>query len=181
VHVCGVYPQNLPDDVYRLYNVKKGRLYRVLKKQGNESGYGDSVVVDNSATTTNSIMNKKIDQKTKIDFSNKKFYNKMKLLKSSLNPEASKVMESLLSGREIMMKGADALFFLVDNSGKPTKFHEAYNHPKPEVKVNRRNAVCKEFQDMKNKGVLEVITKEKIRGMGSSGQDWWHVVTTKFP
>jgi hypothetical protein len=55
-------------------------------------------------------------------------------------------------------------------------------------------AVCKKFEDMKNKGVGYVIPKEKIpegkqfrkangysrlRGMGSSGQDWWRVRTPK--
>jgi hypothetical protein len=46
----------------------------------------------------------------------------MKRLKIWFNPEASKVVEGLISGRESMVEVADVTFFLADNSGEPTKF-----------------------------------------------------------
>jgi hypothetical protein len=60
----------------------------------------------------------------------------MKLLKSCFNPEASKLMESLLSGKESMLEGANVGFFLAANSRELTNLHNAYNHPKPDSKVN---------------------------------------------
>jgi hypothetical protein len=92
-----------------------------------------------------------------------KVYNNMKLLKNWFNPEASKVMEGLISGREEMLEGADIAFFLTDNSGEPTKFHEAYNHPKPDARVKWRVAICEAIEDMKNKGEWEVIQRRRYR------------------
>jgi hypothetical protein len=56
----------------------------------------------------------------------------MNLLKIWFNPEASKVME-----------GANVVYFLANNSGEPTKFHEVYNHPEPDSKVKCRKEICK--------------------------------------
>jgi hypothetical protein len=71
-------------------------------------------------------------------------------------------MKGLISGRESMLEGDNVVFFLADNFGEPTKFNEAYNHSNPNTRVKWRKAICKEFEDMKNKGVREVIPKEKI-------------------
>jgi hypothetical protein len=35
------------------------------------------------------------------------------------------MMEGLIPGRESLLEGADVAFSLEDNSGEPTKFHEA--------------------------------------------------------
>jgi hypothetical protein len=77
---------------------------------------GDPIDDDDSDTTTNIIMSKKVDPKTKLDPSKIRFYIKMKRLKSWFNPEASKVMEGLLPGGESMLEGEDVAFFLTDNS-----------------------------------------------------------------
>jgi hypothetical protein len=61
-----------------------------------------------------------------------------------------------------MVEGAKDAFFLADNSGKSTKFHEAYKLPEPDARVKWSVVICKEFEDMKNKGVWEVTSKEKI-------------------
>jgi hypothetical protein len=50
-----------------------------------------------------------------------------------------------------MLEDANAEFFLEDNSGKPIKFHEDYNHPEPDTRVKWRVDICKEFEDMTNK------------------------------
>jgi hypothetical protein len=51
------------------------------------------------------------------------------------------------------------LRFLADSSGEPTNFHEAYNF---DTRVRWSISICKDFEDMKNKGVWKVIPKEKI-------------------
>jgi hypothetical protein len=52
---------------------------------------------------------------------------------------------------------------LANNSRESTKFHQAYNnHPEPGATVKCHVAICKEFEDMNNKGLWEVIPKEKI-------------------
>jgi hypothetical protein len=127
-----------------------------LKKQDNESGFGYPIGDDDADTTTNILIFKETDLKTKLVPSNMKSYNIW------LNPEASKVMEGLLSGSESLLEGADVAFFLADYSGESTKFHEAYNHSEPDARVKWRVASCKEFEDMKNKGVWEVIPNDKI-------------------
>jgi hypothetical protein len=91
---------------------------------------------------------------------------------------------------------AKSKWVLVDNSGKRTNFYEAYNHPEPDARVKWRIHICKEFEDMKNKGVWEMFPKEKLqegrkcvkrndysrlRRMETSGKDWWRVDTAKCP
>jgi hypothetical protein len=61
-----------------------------------------------------------------------------------------------------MLEGADIAFFLADSSEEPTKFHVTYNHPELDARVKWRKAICKEFKDMKNKGVWGVIQKKKM-------------------
>jgi hypothetical protein len=73
-------------------------------------------------------------------------------------------MEDLLLGRRSILEGTNFPFFLADNSGEPTKFYESFNHPEPDARVKWRKVICKEFEDMKNKGVWEVISKKKIPG-----------------
>jgi hypothetical protein len=34
-----------------------------------------------------------------------------------------------------MLEGADVAFYLEDNFGEPTKFHEDYSHPEPDTKI----------------------------------------------
>jgi hypothetical protein len=64
-------------------------------------------------------------------------------LKTWFNPEASKVVKGLISRRRSMMEGANLAFFLADNSGDSTKFHEAYKYPEPNARVKWRVAICK--------------------------------------
>jgi hypothetical protein len=59
----------------------------------------------------------------------------MKQLKSWFNPEASKVMEGLISGGKSMLEVVDFAFFLADNPEEPIKFHESYNHPEADERV----------------------------------------------
>jgi hypothetical protein len=49
------------------------------------------------------------------------------------------------------VEGEFVALLLEDNSGQPTKFHEAYKHPEPDTRVKWRLAICKGFEDMKDK------------------------------
>jgi hypothetical protein len=60
------------------------------------------------------------------------------------------------------LEGADVAFFLAGNSGEPTNFYEAYNHPDPDARVKWRVAICKDTEYMKNKEVREVFPMETI-------------------
>jgi hypothetical protein len=62
-------------------------------------------------------------------------------------------MEGLISIRESMVECANVAFFLADNSGESTKFHEDYNHPESVVRVRWYLGIYKEFEDMKNNRV----------------------------
>jgi hypothetical protein len=53
------------------------------KKKVNESGFDDPVVYFGSDTTTNILISKETDLNTKLDTSNMKVYNEMKLLVKS--------------------------------------------------------------------------------------------------
>jgi hypothetical protein len=109
-----VYPQNHSVDVYRLFNVKTRKVTEsrdliwlekyyeswVSKKPDNESGFSDPIAGnDDYNTRTNILISKEGDLSTKLDPSYMKVYNKMKRWKICFNPEASKVMEGLISGR----------------------------------------------------------------------------------
>jgi hypothetical protein len=83
-----------------------------------------------------------------------KFYKDMNQLKNYFDPEASKVMEGLISGRKSIVEVADVVFFVADDSGEQRKFHETHNHRKSDSRVKWRVAICKEFEDMKSKALL---------------------------
>jgi hydrogenase maturation factor len=96
------------------------------KKKVNESGFDDPVVYFGSDTTTNILISKETDLNTKLDTSNMKVYNEMKLLVKSRRIQGE---GRLNLGRESMLEGANVTFFLADNYAEPKKFHEAYNPP----------------------------------------------------
>jgi hypothetical protein len=76
----------------------------------------------------------------------------MRRLKNWFNPESSKVIKGLLSGRELMVEGTDVAFFFADISGEPKKFHEAES----DVRVKWRVAIYKGFEDVKNKWIFKI-------------------------
>jgi hypothetical protein len=104
-------------------------------KQDIDSEFGDPIGDDESDTTTNFLISKENDLRTKLDYSNMKTYNFFIRLKSWFNTETSKEMEGLLSGSEKMLEGVYVDFFLADNSGEPIKFREAYNLSEPDTTV----------------------------------------------
>jgi hypothetical protein len=93
------YPQNHSDDSYRLFNVKTRQVIKsrgliwldkyyescVPKKQDNQIGFGDPIDNYDSDTTTNILISKETDLKTKLDPSKIKFYNEINRLNSWFN------------------------------------------------------------------------------------------------
>jgi hypothetical protein len=61
----------------------------VSNKKDNESAFGDPIGDDDADTTTNILISKETNLKTKFDPSNMKFNNEIKQLKTCFNPEAS--------------------------------------------------------------------------------------------
>jgi hypothetical protein len=50
-----------------------------------------------------------------------------------------------------MAEGENDVSFSPDDSGELIKFHKAYNHHGSDARVKWRVAICKEFENMKNK------------------------------
>jgi hypothetical protein len=91
----------------------------VSRDQDNDSVFGDPIGDYDSDTTTNILISKERDIKTKLDPSKMKVDKEINWLKSWFNPEASNVMEALLSERESILEGTDVAFFLSENSEEP--------------------------------------------------------------
>jgi hypothetical protein len=70
------------------------------------------------------------------------------------------MMDGMISGGKSLVEGTNVEFF-VDSSGEPGNFHEAFNHPKFYARVEWCLSICKESENMKNKGVWGVIPKDK--------------------
>jgi hypothetical protein len=68
-------------------------------------------------------------------------------------------MEALDSGREAMLESTDNAFFLANNPGELTRFHNVYNHSDKDTRENLCEAINKKFEDMKKKEDWEVISK----------------------
>jgi hypothetical protein len=166
-----------------------------LKKQNNQSVFGDPIGDDDSDTTINILISKETEIKAKSYPSSMKLYNQMNRLKSWFSSEASKVMKGLLSGRESMLAGVDVVFFLAYDSGKPTKFNEKYNHPEPGERLKWRMSFAKSLRTRITKEYGEWFQRRryqkeedfkrangysKLRQIGSSSQDWWRLDTSKY-
>jgi hypothetical protein len=88
----------------------------------------------------------------------------MKILESSFNPEASKVLESIEQGREIFLDQVDVAMFGSASvfQEEPKTFDEAWNHEDLVMREKWREAINKELEEMNKKQVCEVMKKEEI-------------------
>jgi Reverse transcriptase (RNA-dependent DNA polymerase) len=105
-----------------------------------------------------------IDDHKKKEISSKKVYRQMKILESSFNPEASKVVTDIEQGRETFLDQVNVAMFS-SASGfqeEPKTFDEAWNHQDSVMREKWRNAINKEFEEMNKKQVWEVIKKVDI-------------------
>jgi hypothetical protein len=93
-----------------------------------------------------------------------KVYRNLRQLESSFNPEASRIVERIEQGREILLDHAHFAFFGggVVEQKEPATFDEAWNHDDPRSREKWREAINKEFEEMKKKEVWEIMKKEDI-------------------
>jgi hypothetical protein len=92
-----------------------------------------------------------------------KVYRQMRQLESSFNPEATKLVEQIEQGREILLDQVNlALFSGEVVNEEPTTFDRAWNHKDPKVREKWREAINKELKEMNKKEVWEVIKKEDM-------------------
>ena len=124
-----------------------------------------------------------------------KLYRQMKLLESSFNPEASKIIENIEQGREIILNQANVALFSGGIQVEPTTFSQAWDHHNPMEREKWRIAIKKEFSDMESKKVWKQLRKKmfqwKEEQSSASGslrsremeffvQDLLHVDTARF-
>jgi hypothetical protein len=70
-----------------------------------------------------------------------KIYRQMKRLESSFNPEASKIIESIDQGREIILDQANIALFSGGIQVEQTTYYQAWDHQNPMDQEKRRNAI----------------------------------------
>jgi hypothetical protein len=87
------------------------------------------------------------------DSTSVQLYRQMKRLESSVNPEASKVIDDLEQGREILLDQVNLALFGVDFEDEPGTFDEAWNCKDPINHEKWRMAIKKEFTDMESRDV----------------------------
>ena len=86
-----------------------------------------------------------------------------KQLESSFNPEASRIIENIEQGREILLDQVNfALFSASPSAVEPATFEEALNHPNPKNRELWRAAIKKELGEIYNKNVWEIINNEDV-------------------
>jgi Reverse transcriptase (RNA-dependent DNA polymerase) len=92
-----------------------------------------------------------------------KVYRNLRQLESSFNPEASRIVERIEQGREILLDHANFAFFFVGAVEKEsTFFDEDWNHKDSSSSETWFESMKKELEEMKKKEVWEVMKKEDI-------------------
>jgi hypothetical protein len=82
--------------------------------------------------------------------------------KSWFNPNSTRFIENYDSGRELVLEKADIALNLIDCLKEPETFEDAYYHPNHEERMKWREAISKEFNEMKEKAVYEKICKSEL-------------------
>jgi hypothetical protein len=92
-----------------------------------------------------------------------KLYRQLRQLESSFNPDATKIVEQIEQGRELLLDQVNfALFSGMVINEEPATFEQAWNHQDPKITEKWREAINKEFDEMSKKEVWEAIKKESI-------------------
>jgi len=86
----------------------------------------------------------------------------LRQLESSFNPEASKIIDNLEQGRDILLDSVNLAFICGNVMKEPKSFDEAWNCSDPDQRAKWRAAIKKEFSDMESRNVWDVISKESI-------------------
>jgi hypothetical protein len=83
-------------------------------------------------------------------------------LKSWFNPNPTRFIENSDSGRELVFEKVDKALNLIDCLKEPEIFEDAYYHPNHKERMRWREAISKEFDEMKEKEIYEKICKSEL-------------------
>jgi hypothetical protein len=84
----------------------------------------------------------------------------LKQLKSSYDPETTKIVHDIEQGRDIILDQANIALFSAATKFEPTNFEQAWNHNGTKNREKWRIMIKKEFNDMDSKIFWETINKE---------------------
>jgi hypothetical protein len=94
----------------------------------------DDVIAISKTQEVNIVQDKVSGVQDHDELKKKKIYREMRLLESSFNPEASKLLQNIGQGREILLEQANvALFSGIVIDEEPSSFDEAWNHDDPKA------------------------------------------------
>ena len=86
----------------------------------------------------------------------------MKKLQGWFNPEASRIVETLKSGRKMILVQADIAMMMLEGPMEPVSSDEAYNHSDPDSRTKWRIAIDKELKEMNVRRVWKKISKSEM-------------------
>jgi hypothetical protein len=86
----------------------------------------------------------------------------MKKLQVWFNPEASRIVESLQSGREMILDQADTAMMMLEGPMEPGNFDQAHNHSYLDSRTKWISVIEKEFKEMNMRGVQKKNKKSEM-------------------
>ena len=92
----------------------------------------------------------------------KRVYRQLRKLDSWFNPQARVAVEKYEQGREITLEQTNIALFSTNVIKEPTTFDEAWNCNDKSDQIKWREANNKELNEMKNKGIWEVIDFSEV-------------------
>ena len=167
------YPPNHACDVYRMLNLKTKHIFNSRDIVWLNKSFGEWDKKDEEVNT-------EIDEQDEDEFIEEvrkepdapvdteerspkpKLLSQMKKLQGWFNPEASRIVETLKSGREMILDQADIAMMMLEGPMEPVSFDEAFNHSELESRVKWRSAINKEFKEMDVRGVWKKISKSEM-------------------
>ena len=173
------YSVNHANDVYRMLNLEtkgiintrdvtwlgkyhKDWIAKKLPITESVNDDDDDELDDLNIQKGNQEVQQIVNTNEKDDQRNKKVYRQMRMLESSFNPEASKIVEEFKQGRDILLDQVNIALLSANIIKEPTTFDEAWNCANQADQIKWREAIKKEFNDMNDKKVWSVINKESI-------------------
>jgi hypothetical protein len=100
-----------------------------------------------------------VDEKKK---KNEKILCEMRKLESWFNPQASKIVDELDSGMEIVLEQVNLALLTTSLTKEPSSFEEAINCQSKDDQKTWKEAIEKELNEMTKRGVWEVIDEKKV-------------------
>jgi hypothetical protein len=97
----------------------------------------------------------------------------MKELQGLFNPEASRIVESLKSGRDMILDQTDIAMMMLEGQMEPGSFDEFYNHSDLDLRIEWRSSIDKEFKKVNLRGVWEKINKSEIHDASQCVKSKW--------